>query len=142
MRTLILNNDYSVLGVVKWEKAVTLYFLNKIEIIEEFKCPVRSANLEMKMPAVIRILRRVRSKKVNVRFNKRSIYSRDRGMCQYCRKSITLHQATFDHVTPKSRGGQTTWNNITTACSSCNEIKNDRTPEEAGMALTRAPCRP
>jgi 5-methylcytosine-specific restriction endonuclease McrA len=30
---------------------------------------------------------------------------------------------TFEHVVPKSRGGQTTWSNIVTACVPCNTRK-------------------
>ena len=43
---------------------------------------------------------------------------------------------------PKERGGLDSWENLTTACPSCNLIKGNRTPGEAGMQLKRQPVRP
>ena len=43
---------------------------------------------------------------------------------------------------PRSRGGETIWQNLVTACSRCNSRKGDRTPEEAGLKLKRQPSRP
>ena len=59
--------------------------------------------------------------------------------CSYCGKAFATHDLTFDHVNPRSRGGQTAWENIATACRECNEKKGDRTPREAGMPLLVKP---
>jgi CRISPR/Cas system Type II protein with McrA/HNH and RuvC-like nuclease domain len=53
-----------------------------------------------------------------------------------------LAEITFDHVLPRSRGGGTTWENIVSACVTCNSRKSNRTPTEAGMALRSEPVRP
>ncbi len=45
----------------------------------------------------------------------------------------------MDHIIPKSRGGTKTWLNIVTACQKCNSVKNNRTPKEASMPLTKQP---
>jgi 5-methylcytosine-specific restriction endonuclease McrA len=34
---------------------------------------------------------------------------------------------------PRSRGGRTTWDNVVTACSTCNLLKGSRLPRESGM---------
>ena len=48
--------------------------------------------------------------------------------------------ASIDHVVPRSRGGEHSWENVAAACRPCNLHKRDRTPDEAGMRLAR-PCR-
>ncbi len=65
---------------------------------------------------------------------------RDNYQCQYCgSRSIEL---TIDHIIPKSRGGDDSWDNLTTACIKCNNKKGNRTPEEAAMKLLNTPKKP
>ena len=66
-------------------------------------------------------------------------FLRDRFTCQYCGEREEL---TFDHVIPRSKGGQTTWENVVAACSPCNLRKRDRLPHEAGMPLQKTPRAP
>ncbi len=49
---------------------------------------------------------------------------------------------TFDHVTPRSKGGMTTWENVVAACSTCNLRKSDRLPGEARMWPAHKPYQP
>jgi 5-methylcytosine-specific restriction endonuclease McrA len=64
---------------------------------------------------------------------------RDRYTCQYCGANGSAANLTLDHVIPRSRGGGSSWENLTTCCHPCNNKKGNRTPEEAGMKLARAP---
>ena len=48
-------------------------------------------------------------------------------------------ELTLDHVIPRSRSGETTWENLVACCHPCNNRKGNRTPEEANMRLARAP---
>ncbi len=57
-------------------------------------------------------------------------------------KKIPRHEATYDHVPPRARGGKTTWENVVIACVPCNQKKGARTVEQAGMPLGAAPSRP
>jgi 5-methylcytosine-specific restriction endonuclease McrA len=68
--------------------------------------------------------------------SRRAIFARDDHRCQYCGDRAD----SIDHVMPRSRGGQHTWENVAAACRPCNLVKRDRTPEEAGMRLAK-PCR-
>src|SRR3546814_2454131 len=43
---------------------------------------------------------------------------------------------------PASRGGASIWENCVTACRSCNQRKDDRTPEEENMRLLAVPYIP
>ena len=52
------------------------------------------------------------------------------------------HQLSLDHVTPKSKGGPKTWENLVTCCVSCNQKKGDKTSSEAFMPLVTEPKEP
>lgn len=75
-------------------------------------------------------------------FSRRNIYLRDRNTCQYCGKRFHTNDLNLDHVVPKSKGGQMTWQNIVLSCIACNDKKRNRTPKEAGMSLVRKPMVP
>ena len=49
---------------------------------------------------------------------------------------------TLDHVIPRHRGGQHTWDNLVSACKPCNHRKAGHTPQEARMAMRREPGAP
>jgi len=68
------------------------------------------------------------------------VFHRDQYTCQYCGKQS--HQLTLDHVIPRYRGGEHTWENVVSACIPCNRRKAGKTPREAGMKLSRPPAPP
>jgi 5-methylcytosine-specific restriction endonuclease McrA len=72
-------------------------------------------------------------------FTRFNVFLRDRFQCQYCSDRDDL---TFDHLIPRSRGGQTTWENVVTACSPCNLRKGGKTPAMARMYPSQKPFRP
>jgi 5-methylcytosine-specific restriction endonuclease McrA len=143
-QTLLLNASYEPLKVVHWQRAVTLWYQGKVEVIAVHDRDVSSVTFSFKLPSVIRLLRFVRIKRRldYVPFNRANIYGRDKNTCQYCAEAFSTSELTFDHVVPVSRGGGKDWENIVTCCVSCNRRKGGRTPREAGMRLVRAPRRP
>jgi 5-methylcytosine-specific restriction endonuclease McrA len=78
----------------------------------------------------------------NIKFNRRNIWLRDKGRCLYCGNKVSQSNFTFDHVIPRSKGGLTHWDNIVVSCHPCNQKKDSRTPEQAGMKLLVKPARP
>lgn len=60
---------------------------------------------------------------------RRRIDEADRRCCCYCRtaESNSGTRLTYDHITPASKGGETTFENVCLACSACNEHKSDAT---------------
>jgi len=138
MRSLILNVSYEPLGIIPWEKAFSLVYTGKAELVEEYDRKVHSSSMAFSMPAVIR-LRKYINRRWMVKFGRKAVYMRDKYTCAYCGEVFISQDLTFDHVTPRSRGGQTTWENIATACRKCNEKKGNQTPREAGMALRIRP---
>ena len=77
-----------------------------------------------------------------VNFTRRNLYKRDSYTCQYCVNGFTPSELTIDHVVPRSRGGTNEWTNCVTSCENCNSRKADRTPQESGMKLFKAPKMP
>jgi 5-methylcytosine-specific restriction endonuclease McrA len=141
--TLLLDCGYQPVAVISWQRAVCLLTRNKIEVIEEYEDrELRSRTWVIKMPAVVRLLRAFRRHKKKVKFSRYNILARDRWKCQYCDDRLSLHDATYDHVVPRSKGGQTHWENIVSCCGDCNLKKRNRTPQEAGMRLRKPPTRP
>jgi 5-methylcytosine-specific restriction endonuclease McrA len=141
-RTLLLNTTFEPLAVVSWQKAITLMFLNKVEVIREYDREIRSVSTGFRLPAVIRLLRFVGNKQLQVRFSRRNVFLRDHYICQYCGQQFDPKYLTCDHIMPKSRGGITGWTNIVTSCIYCNLKKADKLPEEVEMVPRKKPGRP
>jgi 5-methylcytosine-specific restriction endonuclease McrA len=74
------------------------------------------------------------------RISRRVLFARDGWRCVYC--GANGGRLTLDHVVPRSRGGDSVWENVVTACAPCNLRKGDRTLEEASMSLPRQPHPP
>ncbi len=141
--TLVLNHSYEPLQVVGWQRAVTLLFQGKAEVIEEHDTEIHSISFSMKIPSVLRMLSMVRLKRrVPVKFTRANIFARDGCKCGYCGEKFPTEELTFDHVVPVAAGGKKTWENIITACVDCNSRKAGRTPQQAGMKLLKRPKQP
>jgi 5-methylcytosine-specific restriction endonuclease McrA len=138
-RTLLLNSTYEPLRVIAWQRAVTMLYLGKVEVVESYETVLRALSVTLSMPSVIRLRSFVRRRRVRLALSRRNVFFRDAHQCQYCGKNLTLRELTCDHVTPRSQGGGSTWENLVTACGPCNRRKGGRTPEQARMQLFRKP---
>ena len=96
----------------------------------------------LRVPRVLHLHRYDRTPRVSVRLTRRNLMFRDAHQCQYCGKRPPVRDLNIDHVIPRSRGGDDTWENLVTACRVCNLHKGWKTPEEANMLLARRPYRP
>lgn len=143
METLLLNSGFEPIAKIDWQKAITLIFTGKAEIVESYEDKdIRSVSVTIKMPAVVRLLKFMRGGYKKIKFSRENVYCRDNGKCQYCSKDVTRAEATYDHVVPKSHGGKSDWTNILISCFNCNQKKANRTPEQAGMKPAKAPVKP
>jgi 5-methylcytosine-specific restriction endonuclease McrA len=139
-RVLVLNSDYSALTICSIYKAFLLVYTHKAELVSQGDHPMRSISKAYPMPSIIRLTRYISMPyRGGVILNRQNIFKRDGHSCQYCGNTRDL---TLDHVHPRSRGGKTSWENLVSACKSCNNRKGDLTPEEAGMPLTQRPYKP
>ncbi len=140
---LVLNADfrplsYYPLSLWPWQEAVKAVYLDRVDIVAEYDCFVRSPSTEIRLPSVIALRDYVRQDRAPA-FTRFNVFLRDGFKCVYCGASDNL---TFDHVVPRSRGGRTHWENIATACAPCNLRKGGRMPAEANMQPARKPFRP
>jgi 5-methylcytosine-specific restriction endonuclease McrA len=141
-RTLLLTQGYEPIQIISWQRAITLLALAKVEVVEEYETIIRAPSIVVAVPAVVRLRKAFRRHAKPVKFSRVNIYARDKYRCQYCGLTCTIDELTYDHVVPRSKGGRTTWENIVSACYTCNRRKANRTPAEAGMKLLSVPARP
>ena len=141
-RTLLLTQGYEPIKIISWQRAMTLLMLDKVEVVEEYDTEIRGTSIMLNVPAVVRLRKAFRRFAKPVKFSRVNIYARDEYRCQYCGTKCSIDQLTYDHVTPRSRGGKTTWENIVSCCYACNAEKANRTPAEARMTLLSTPVRP
>lgn len=138
---LVLNQSYEPLHVCRVRRAIVLIYENKAEMLENGHGHLHTANLDIPVPSVIRLALMVRRPPRKERkLTRFEIFKRDRYKCQYCGRESK--QLTLDHVMPRFRGGEHTWENVVSACVNCNRIKAGRTPREARMKLLNEPAPP
>ena len=138
---LVLNASYEPLNVTTVRRAHVLVFKGKAEVIEELDRPLRSATGAYAWPHVIRLVRYVHvPRAVQRKISRRALFARDGWRCVYC--GTSGGRLTLDHVVPRSRGGESVWENVVTSCAPCNLRKGDRLPQEVRMELKHPPRPP
>ena len=145
MDTLVLDAGYRPINRVTWQEAFRMVFTGRAEVVETYADRVvRSAREIFPMPSIVRFVRAMTRAfyRRGVAFNRRNVYLRDKGRCQYCGLRVPSNAFDFEHVVPKAQGGRTRWENIVIACIPCNQRKGNRTPRQAGMRLRSKPMRP
>jgi len=140
---LVLNADfrplsYYPLSLWSWQDTIKAVFPDRVNIVSEYDRCIRSPTFEMRLPSVVSLKTYVQPARQPA-FTRFNVFLRDRFTCQYCGAHDDL---TFDHVLPRSKGGQTTWENVVAACSPCNLRKADLLPHIVGMRPRRAPYAP
>ncbi len=101
METLILTQGYLPHRIVGWQKAITMLVIGKVEVVETYDEVIRSVSLSLRMPAVVRLTRRVRHHDPKVRFSRINVLTRDGFRCQYCGETRLARDLTLDHVVPR-----------------------------------------
>ena len=126
-KILVLNFDFTPLNIVLGRRAIVLLLKEKAQRISG---------------RVIRLMKYIYtpiSRAAKEKPTKAAIYRRDNNTCQYCGSTRSL---TIDHVIPRCKGGDSSWTNVTLACSTCNTRKGSKTPEQVGLKLRRKPRPP
>lgn len=142
--TLLLNADGTPLSIIPlstltWQESVKLVFLERINVLswhEDWE--IHSQTMTMKVPSVVATKEYISRKRQGVNLNRHNVFARDRHTCQYCGDKFPYKELTLDHVLPKSKGGITTWDNITTACKRCNHRKGNN-PKIVPKVMPRKP---
>src|SRR5215211_6232438 len=141
-RVLVLNASYEPINVCTVRRAAVLILKERAEILEEGDWALHAENFTLARPVVIRLLTYVRIPRDAHRrkITRRAVFARDRWTCQYC--GHERGKLTVDHVIPRSKGGDSTWENIVTCCAPCNRRKGDRLPKQVGMKPRHKPRAP
>jgi 5-methylcytosine-specific restriction endonuclease McrA len=139
MRTLVLNAGYEPLSVVSYRRAILLVGTGKASVLADGGDPVVGPTCTVMRPAVILLNRYIRIPHADsAAVSRRGVLRRDGHQCGYCGRSAT----TVDHIHPRSRGGEDSWENLVACCLRCNNAKGDRTLAQMGWALRVTPARP
>src|SRR5665213_1543005 len=136
---LVLNASYEPINICAARRALVLVLKGVASAEEESQAHVHSPRHAIRVPSVIRLLEYRRIPHQTRALSRKNILMRDRYTCQYCHRTMPSGELTLDHVVPRSRAGETTWENLVACCHPCNNRKGSRTPEESGMKLARAP---
>jgi len=140
---VLFSQNYLPMTRINLRRAVILLVTGRAEPldfspdVEKIGWVMRSPSITLTVPEHIRLKTggKERIWKISP-VNRREVLRRDGHTCQYCGSKKRL---TLDHVMPRSKGGQHSWDNVVAACAPCNSYKADRTPEMAKMQLRRKP---
>jgi len=165
---LMLNRLYMAVRVVSAKRALSLVYCDQAEVVSvedgqflaydfsdwvevsaakasfepEQHDWIKTVRFQIAVPKIVRLLGYDRLPRADVKLNRRNLFARDNSTCQYCGKRFPPGELSVDHVTPRSQGGTTCWDNVVCACVRCNVKKGGRTPEQARMHLIVRPKRP
>lgn len=140
-QVLVLNASYEPLNVCTVRRAHVLVYKGKAEVLEQLDQPLHSAADTFAWPHVIRLVTYVRvPRAIQRKISRRALFARDGWRCVYC--GTTSGRLTLDHVVPRSRGGESSWENVVTSCAPCNLRKGNRLLEETAMQLIALPKPP
>ncbi|HEY9643395.1 MAG TPA: HNH endonuclease [Coleofasciculaceae cyanobacterium] len=140
---VVFSKNYLPLARINIKRAITLLVTGQAESLEFSSgkgWQVRSPSIVLYVPEHIRLTMGNPGRIWKVPpVNRRELLRRDNHTCQYCGSTRNL---TIDHLIPRSKGGLHTWDNVVTACGTCNSQKGDRLLAETGMILQAKPKAP
>lgn len=147
--TYVLGLDHQVKNNISWQSAVTNILQGKMTpfMVHPTKRIHSAGGIDMAWPIIVRLnyWRNTPIKKpakLTDQASRLNILTRDGWTCAYCGE----HARTVDHIKPESLCRRDkdpfngwTWGNLVAACFECNQLKRNRTPEEAGLTLLWSP---
>jgi len=140
MPVLVLNASYEPINICGARRALVLVLKGIARTEEEHGLTLHAQRSRIAMPSVIRLLEYRRIPHQTRALSRKNILLRDRNQCQYCGVVLPSGELTLDHVVPRSRGGNSTWENLVACCHSCNRRKgNQLLSELKDMKLIREP---
>lgn len=157
---LVLNRFFQVVQITTARRALTLLYKGQVRAVSAdyttytfehwSDIPVQpdsdpyvtTPSRLILVPYVVQLLKFDKVPRQEVKFSRANIYLRDHNRCQYCGKRFTASELSLDHVTPISRGGRSSWENVVCACLPCNVRKGNKLLSECEMELIRRPEKP
>jgi len=142
MPVLVLNSSLQPLSIIPERRLIVLLSKQKVTFVDEnvralIEESIRVRRLELERPVIVQLLANIRVPRVALQPTRANILLRDEDTCQYCGKRS--RDLTLDHIIPRSRGGQSTWENLVASCKACNGRKGNHLLKEVNMHLLRPP---
>ncbi|MBI3722942.1 HNH endonuclease [bacterium] len=161
-RTLVLNKHWTAVATTTVRTALVLLYRETARVI----CPdtyevydlggwigrsqtrngaaraILTPRYRIEKPEVILLREYGGRPRREVTFSRKNLYRRDNYTCQYCGQRRPSEELSIDHVTPKSQGGRTAWDNCVLACIRCNTRKANKTLRDVGFQLIAKPEKP
>jgi len=128
----VVGDQYQTFDFHTWSDLHVEFHHDRVGLVNKF----------IRVPRVLLLSAYDRMPRKSIRFSRYNIYLRDKNTCQYCGKAFAKSELNLDHVIPRSRGGQSNWENVVCSCIDCNRRKGGALPNEAGMHLLKKPERP
>jgi 5-methylcytosine-specific restriction endonuclease McrA len=130
-RAKVIDHNYSMYNFEEWcEQESKFGYINSVN----FKVPV---------PKVIYMYKRKnKGSKRKIRYSRQKVFERDNYTCQYCGFLGNKKTLTLEHVIPKSKSGQNTYENTVASCLKCNNKKGSKSLKEMGWNLSKKPKMP
>lgn len=143
---LVLNADFSPLSYMPlslwpWQEVVKAVFLERVTVVATYDVGVRSPSMVFPLPSVVSLKQYQPMGQRVPAFSRFNVFLRDMFSCQYCGGRFATQELTYDHVIPRCKGGKTNWQNVVTACVSCNHRKGRLLLSELPHFALRKPPR-
>lgn len=138
------NTTAQMIDYIPWQKAVNKVLAGEAISLRDSTRLLRSPSMSIFVPEIIMMTdyvnqhnpyREVKRRDPNEPLPKRLVHDRDGWVCAYCGG----YGDTIDHIVPKDKGGQETWDNVITACFGCNNKKDNKMLIEIGWILRYEP---
>ena len=158
---LALNKSWIPIHIITWKVAISLIYQEKVHSLDRDMIAyglddwlaftthnaddyykVKGSSMAIAIPEVIVSTTFNKLPTRHVKYSRQNVFSRDNFTCAYCGKGHRAKDLTIDHIIPRDQNGKTTWDNVISACFSCNQKKANRTPEQAKMWLKFEPKKP
>lgn len=155
---LVLNRNYMPVRITTSRHAFELLFLGRALALDRdfvgykftdwMALPAQDADFvgtargPIRVPRLVVLSHYSRTPRFKLRLTRQNVFRRDDYTCQYCQRQLPAHKLSLDHVVPRSRGGPSSWENLTTSCYDCNRRKGPSMPNECGMQPRARPVRP
>lgn len=152
MNILALDSSGVPRQWLNFEQAIMYHAKNQVawtlgEVVARFRGGIQNDGSEsyLESPSIIAIKSSEGfnpAKYGRVVLTNRTLFARDKQICAYCGGHFTTANLSREHVLPVSRGGEDKWENVVTACRSCNSKKSNKTLKEARLDLLYVPYAP
>ncbi len=130
-------DHYEFIDPVDWDKWITLP-------VRPWDLSINSPHLHIRVPTVVitKNYAKIPEKKFKGKPTKEGLAIRDNLIDPYTGLELDFETATKDHVIPRSRGGEDTYDNVVLTTKEINNRKGDKTPKEAGLKMLFEPSQP